>query len=169
MKAFRVKDLMINVVPQAIGKGGVGHPGPDDDIDDFPPTITPIIMVAKFSPRIRVIDQFAGKVEQLDLHILDTLALDAGRAAVAGMFVGTALCTEDMPTCRANPRISPVASMTDGLRFEDLVQVKDLLNQALERINRLEESRLALGRRNARGLVPMLESAAAELRGKRKS
>ena len=162
MKAFKVKDLMINVIPQRLGSGGAGMPGPDDDITDFPPTITPVIMVAKFSPQFRIVSELAVKFDQLDPEVVETVAQEAGRFAAAGMLVG--LCTEDMPTCRANQIISPVASLGDGLRFQDLVEAKVLLNEAVVRISELENSRLNMARQQADKLIPKLEGALDELR-----
>ena len=163
MKAFMVKDLMINVIPQEIGSSGVAYPGPDDDITDFPPTITPVIAVARFSPRFHVITQVAeGSIERLSPEILDNVALEAGKAAVAGAFIGTAQCTIDMPTCEANQIISPVASH-NALRFEDLAIAKGLLVEAVERITALEKSRLRLASAQAEELIPRLEGALEEL------
>jgi hypothetical protein len=161
MRAFKVKDLMINVVPQkASGGGGTSLPGPDSDITDFPPTITPVIMVAKETYRLRVLDKI--KIEQLDVAVLENLAVQVGRAAVAGMF----LCTEEMATCQANERISPFASMAESLRFDDLITVRGLLDETMSQISMLEKSRLEEARGQAAELIPMLEGALSELKGR---
>jgi hypothetical protein len=119
-------------------------------------------MVAKYSPQFQLIRELAVKVDQLDPEVMENVAQEAGMYAMAGMFVG--LCTEDSPTCRANQIISPVASLGDGLRFEDLVEVKVFLNEAVARITDLENSRLNMARQQADKLIPKLEGALEELR-----
>lgn len=163
MKAFRIKDLMINVVAQR-GSGAAGMPGPDDDITDFPPHLTPVIMVAQYSPRFRAIGQFAGNIERLSPDAVNKLSIEAGNAAVAGALFRTALCAEDSPTCAANQIISPVATLGASLRFDDLVMVKGLLTEAVEGITELENSRLELAHKQADELIPKLEGAIEELK-----
>lgn len=185
MKAFRVKDLMINVIPQRSGGGGSSMPGPDDDIDDFSPW-TPIIIIPKY---YAVIAKLVAKSAKFNKEVLDVAALEVGREIVGRMAVsycsedmptcrdltpwvsrvaaggggGAAICTEESPTCRNDARLSLVASVP-SLDFEDLVIVKEQLSELVADITRLENRRLDLARKEASKLVPKLESAIDELK-----
>ena len=161
MKTFKVQDLMISVVPSRVGAGGVGMPGPDATLDDFPPTITPVISVAKYSPRFRLFDQFEGRIELLNSELLNEIALDVGKMAIAGAIKGTAYCTIDMPTCARNQWLSPVASLAESLRFEDYIEAQVIMDTASELISEVAHKRLNEAREHAGDLIPKFE----ELRG----
>ncbi len=111
------------------------------------------------------------------------LAAEVGRAAVAGIFLcsqdmptceanqrisplasgGQAYCTQDMPTCEANQVISPWASGIPTLRFEDIVIAKEILAEDLAQISELEEKRLNQVRENAGEYVSLFEEAISEI------
>lgn len=119
-----------------LGLGSVGYLGPDQDPDDFTP-ISPWVMVGKVVGQLEFLDQV--DVAKLDVAVLDRVALDIGRYVVAGKFFpGTALCTQDMPTCARNERISPVASLADTVTNIDLGRLRHQLQETLERIDRLD-------------------------------
>ena len=163
IRAFRVKDLMINVVPQSSDGGTAGMPNPDDDIDPRGPG-SPIIRVAQLSAKLFAMG-FFSKVAELDLQVVDHVALNIGRAALAPA-LSAALCTEDMATCQANPRISPYASLDQGLRFQDLIEAKVALTETLNMITEIEDARLAQARKLSGEFIPRLEGALDELKGK---
>jgi hypothetical protein len=170
MKAFRVKDLMVNLIPRRGGGGGTGMPGPDDDINTFPPTITPIISVAVFSPKVRYLVNFAGKLDELEPQYLERVVMDLGQAAFAGLLAGNNnfQCAEPEATvrlCQRNPVLSRVAH-SDALRFDDLVEMKPILRDALDRITEIEKGRLIEAQRNAGEIVPKLQAAIVELQDK---
>ena len=185
MKAFRVKDLMINVIPQRSGGGGgTSMPGPDDDVTEFTPT-TPIIVLPKY---YAIVGDMIAKIGRLNPEVFDAAALDLGRqmfglianaqceadmptcrdlpewfsrTAVFGR--GVAQCTEDMPTCNYNEPLSWVAEGI-GLKFEDLVIVNEFLKDLVPGITRLENQRLDLARKEAGKWVPKLEGVIDELK-----
>ena len=136
---FRLRDLATKAtsVKAAGGIGKVGLLGPDQDPDDFTP-ITPVIMVVKHQAQLEYIDSFRNRVEDLELETLDRTAAEIGRAVVGSKFIGTALCTADMPTCAQNQRISPVASFADTVTSADLAVMRTELERALKVIDRLE-------------------------------
>lgn len=138
-KIFRLRDLATKEVSvqAAGGIGSVGLLGPDQDPDDFTP-ITPVVMVVKYKAQLNYIDGFRNRVEDLDLETLDRTATEIGRAVVGSKFVGTALCSADMPTCAQNQRISPVASFAETVTSADLAVMRSELQQALKLIDRLE-------------------------------
>ena len=137
---FRLRDLATKSIDmKAVGRtGSVGLVGPDGDIDDFPTPITPYISIAKYRAKLDYIDHFKGRIEELDLNILDQTALDVGRAVVGAKFVGTALCSADMPTCARNARISPVASFGESLTNIDLAVLRSELEQVIKHIDGME-------------------------------
>ena len=139
-------------------------PGPDDDITDFPPWLTPVIMVAQYTAKFRAIGKYADNIERLDPEIVKQVSVEAGNAAVAGALFRTALCAEDMPTCSANQIISPVATQGARLRLEDLVMVKGLLAEAVGAITELEKSRFAMAHEQSEELIPKFEAAIQELK-----
>ena len=141
MKVFKIRDLTTKVVAaKSVGKtGSVGLLGPDQDPDDFTP-ITPWVMLGKHLAQVDYIDRLGDKIEKIDVETLDNVALNVGRAVVAGKFFpGTALCSIDMPTCARNERISPVASMVDTVTNLDLAVLREQLRVGIERIDRFEE------------------------------
>jgi hypothetical protein len=137
---FRVSDLTSKrITPPrgGLGAGSVGYLGPDQDPDDFTP-ITPWVMLGKAYNLLDFIDK--ADVANLDMAVLDRAALDVGRNIVAGKFFpGTALCTEDMPTCARNERISPFASLGESFTNIDLGVLRQELTLAIERIDRFEK------------------------------
>ena len=156
-RAFRVKDLMINVLP-ARGRGGAsaGLIGPDQDITDFTP-ITPIVIVVSKLYNLRAIEKLG--LSRLTVDGFDAAALNLGRAALSGMF----LCTENMPTCGANEAISPVATPLERLRLEDLVVAKEVLTEVIQSIDKVEVQRMRQVRSEVKEVAPLLEEALAEL------
>lgn len=138
---FRIRDLTLKKIPTEVVRGAFGakfYPGPDSDPDDFPPTITPVIMIDKYGAHLEVLDHI--EVEELDIAMLDRLALDIGRAVVASKFFpGTALCAQDSPTCAANPRISPLASLAEGVTNIDVGLARDRLAAHLEQLDRFTD------------------------------
>jgi hypothetical protein len=156
---FRIKDLMINVIPSAfVGGGGSSQPGPDDDMNDIPWWLTPVISIAVQTSKFQAIRKVG--LENLAAVEMEHVAHDLGFAALGGAF----LCSQDMPTCAQNPRISPWATPGVALRFDDLPEVKLLLNEALEYITKIENSRFQQAQADASTLIPLLEDALRELR-----
>jgi hypothetical protein len=141
MNVFRIRDLTLKKIPLEFAKGSFGttwYPDPDSDPDDFPPTITPVIMIDKYAERLEVLDKIP--VEKLDLAMIDQIALDVGRAVVASKFFqGTALCAQDAPTCAANPTISPIASLADDVTNVDVGLARERLTTRLEQLNRFTD------------------------------
>jgi hypothetical protein len=154
--SFRVKDLMINVLPVRGGGGIAGLVDPESDVDFTP--ISPVVILAARMNKLRAIEKIG--LARLTTEGFNAAALDIGRVAIGSMF----LCAEDMPTCGANEAISPVATPMEGLRVGDLVVAKEVLTEALESINQLEAKRLKLARNEAKEVAPLLEDALAELR-----
>jgi len=142
MKAFKIRDLATKAVAN-VGAGafsGVGLIGPDQDPDDFPPGILPYIMLSKVQSQLDSLREFAGREAEIDIEMLDRVALDIGRRIVASQFaLGTQLCTIDMPTCAANPRISPVASLANEITNFDVAFARANLERQLEHIDRWEK------------------------------
>ncbi|WP_223426651.1 hypothetical protein [Tateyamaria pelophila] len=138
-KVFRLRDLATKTVTAKAGGGigSVGLLGPDQDPDDFTP-ITPVVMVIKHKAQLDYIDGFKNRVEDIELETLDRTATEIGRAVVGSKFVGTALCTADMPTCAQNQRISPVASFAETVTSIDLAILRTELEHTLKMIDRLE-------------------------------
>ena len=136
---FRLRHLATKQVSvkQAGGIGSVGLLGPDQDPDDFSP-ITPVIMTTKVKARLEFLDAFKGRADELELATLDDVALEVGRAIVSSRFIDTALCSEDMPTCAVNQRISPVASIAETVTSADLAVARAELESALKVIERME-------------------------------
>lgn len=136
---FRLRDLATKKVSvkAAGGIGKVGLLGPDQDPDDFTP-LTPVIMVVKHRAQLDFIDGFKNRVEDLELETLDRTANEIGRAIVGSKFVGTALCSIDMPTCAQNQRISPVASFAETVTSADLAIMRSELESALKVLDRIE-------------------------------
>jgi len=136
---FKLRDLATKkvAVKDAGGIGKVGLLGPDQDPDDFTP-LTPYIMVSKHRGRLDFLDTFKGRVKDIELDTLEATAAELGRAIVGSKFVGTALCTQDMPTCAQNQRISPVASFSETLSSADLAVFRGELEQMINTIDRLE-------------------------------
>ena len=138
MATFKVKDLMINVIPERTSAGGGTFlPGPDSDTSEFPPTITPVIMIARDSYKLEFLNKFKGNVDQLNPQLIDKVADKMGQLAMGGAI--TALCTQDMPTCDGR-LISPVAMEPGRLTLQDLVSVKGLLKDAIHSIDQVEAS-----------------------------
>lgn len=96
-----------------------------------PPTtpqtpISPIATLAALMPKLKVVDAVIADAEKLDAAHLERVSAEVGRAIVGARIA--ALCTQEMQTCSANPRISPIAS--DGiaaLEMADLRLFKDKL------------------------------------------
>lgn len=158
---FKVQDLMIDVLSVGNGGGGVGQPTPTEPTP--PPTISPIAVVAAYSPKFEVIDRVVRAGQTIDLNILDKVALDLGMAVVGARVA--ALCTEEMATCQNNERISPFASTGLGeLRAADFGVLQDHIRETagwLDERGDLLEKR-AIENRNE--LVPRLERAVAYLK-----
>lgn len=138
---FTIRDLTLRKIPAEVAKASFGHnayPGPDQDPDDFPPTITPVIMIDKYAAVLEVLDHI--NVKDLDMEIIDAVALDLGRAVVASKFFpGTALCLQDQPTCASNPRISPVASLAEAVTNVDVGLARHRLAERVEHLERFAE------------------------------
>lgn len=136
---FRLRDLATKTVSAkaAGGIGSVGLLGPDQDPDDFTP-ITPVVMVVKYKSQLDYLDGFKNRVEDIELETLDRTATEIGRAIVGSKFVGTALCSVDMPTCAQNQRISPVASFAETVTSVDLAVMRSELESALKLIDKLD-------------------------------
>lgn len=136
---FRLRDLATKTVTAraAGGIGSVGLLGPDQDPDDFTP-ITPVVMVVKYKSQLDYLDGFKNRVEDIELETLDRTATEIGRAIVGSKFVGTALCSIDMPTCAQNQRISPVASFAETVTSVDLAVMRSELESALKLIDKLD-------------------------------
>lgn len=172
LKQFKIKDLMINVIPEkwTVGGGGGGASLCSMDqasVDHTPITPhTPVILVARYTPRMNVLDSFADQIDNLEAEQLEHIALDMGRAAVAGKLMrGTALCTQEMATCANNERISPWASDGAFLDASDLADLKIQLRDAVMQIEKVEEAFEQRTREHARDLAPRLESALKDLKG----
>jgi hypothetical protein len=139
LSVFKLADLTSKRLPElaaGLGVGSVAYPGPDQDPDDFTP-ISPWVMVGKVISRLDFLD--VVDVGKLDVAVLDQVAIAIGRHVVAGKFFpGTALCTQDMPTCARNERISPVASLADTVTNVDLGVLRHQLQRTIERIDRLD-------------------------------
>jgi hypothetical protein len=137
---FRIADLTskkIAAPKQGSGIGSVGYLGPDQDPDDFSP-ISPWVMVGKIIKQLDFLDKI--DIDKVNTEMLDEIALDVGRNVVAGKFFpGTALCSENMPTCARNERISPVASLAESITNIDLGVVRHQLELAIERIDRFDK------------------------------
>jgi hypothetical protein len=180
---FKVKDLMINVIPERFlgttgGASLCADNTPEESINYTPLTpMTPVIMVAKYTGRLQVLDQLAPKIADARLgdevtrdcplrHVLEGVAVQVGRAAVAGKFVpGAALCAEDMGTCAANPFISPIASEGLELRVTDLPEVRLLLQEAVRGIEAVEATWEKQTVAKGDEIRPRLESALQGLGG----
>ncbi|WP_424987438.1 hypothetical protein [Microbulbifer sp. S227A] len=136
---FRLRDLATKsvTVRAAGGIGSVGLLGPDQDPDDFTP-ITPVVMVLKYKSQLNYLDGFRNRVEDIEPETLERTAAEIGRAVVGSKFVGTALCTADMPTCAQNQRISPWASMAETITNVDLAIMRNELEDALKLIDKLD-------------------------------
>lgn len=140
IKVFRISDLVSKRIQVGgdLGIASVGYIGPDVDPTDFSPA-TPYIMVATVADKIRVLD--GVDVAKLTPDVLDSLAVDIGRAVVSSAFFpGTALCAQDAPTCAANPTISPIASSVESITNIDLGLLRSQLSLTLERLDSFEKS-----------------------------
>ncbi len=160
MATFKVKDLMINVIPKKFAGGSVGLCATDQATAEYTPITphTPVVMVANLTPKFESLKN----IEQLDRGALDQLAVDVGRAAIGGGLA--ALCTQEMATCESMPRISPYASTVDFLVPTDFPELRLQMQDA---VHRLEEAENVLEERASqkRGdLVPLLQDAIEALR-----
>lgn len=182
MKAFRVKDLMINVIPTRLGGGGAGMSGPDDDVTDLN-YLAPYMILPKY---YAIIGELVEKRALLNKEVFDVAARELGREIVGRIAAGyctedmptcrdldgwvsrTAVvgaassCTEDMPTCNNNIRFSMIASMP-SLDFEHLAIVKELLSGLVADITKLENNRLDLARQEKDKWSPKVEGVINEL------
>lgn len=141
MNTFKIKDLMINVIPDRLRGHGGGSSlcSADQSTADHTPITpwTPVVMTAKLTTRFRALERIDAK--KLDGAALEGFAHDLGRAAVGAAFIpGAALCTQDMATCAGNPTISPVASAGDFLRLDDLPEIRLHLTETLKAIEAVE-------------------------------
>ncbi|HHI94747.1 MAG TPA: hypothetical protein ENK04_14795 [Gammaproteobacteria bacterium] len=162
MRTYKVKDLMVNLMPLKTGGGSVAYPGPDSDTSEFPTPLTPVIAVARDVYKLQFLDSYKGEINRLEPAQLERVATDIGRAAVGGGLL--ALCSQDMATCEANENISPFASSIGGFQLDDLVYVKGLLNEAVARIEGVEAVAARRAKTDAQELIPMFEGALEELR-----
>ena len=161
MATFRVKDLMINVIPKKFpgGGGSTGLCSADQATADHTPITphTPVVMVANLTPKFESLKN----IDQLDRGTLDQLATDIGRAAVGGGLV--ALCTQDMATCEGNARISPYASTVDFLVPTDFPALRLQMQDAVRRIEEAEHVLEERAMENRGELVPLLKDAVEAL------
>jgi hypothetical protein len=165
-RAFRVKDLMINVMPGRLGGGGTGYPT-DDGWGTIPTPITPVVMTAILSRQVQRLERLTAQVEQIDIQVLDRVAMDIGWAVMGSAF----RCTEDSPTCRANVRISPTAIINPNsvLRYEDLGEAREMLELALTKIAEVDDARLAQARKDCDELLPKLDAVKEALQAPRRA
>lgn len=155
---FKVHDLMINVLG---GGGGAAMPGPDDDTPPSP--ISPVAVVAAYADRFHEIDRVVQLSDKVDVKVLDQIALEVGRAVVGARIA--ALCTEDMATCDANPRISPIASFGQGiLRSADYGLIRDQVLDASKWVNQRGDELEKAAVEHKAELLPLLERATEYLR-----
>ena len=170
MSTFKIRDLMINVIPkQTVDRGGrAGLCAMEGSTADYTPITphTPVILVAQYSPRFTVLEGLAEKVDRAGTEAITNIAADVGRAAVAGQFM--ALCAEDMATCANNEVLSPVAFGMDILRVADLPALKLQLQDSIKAIDVVERNLGQLAQKQARDLLPRLEAAVDELKGHKK-
>jgi hypothetical protein len=151
---------MINVIPHRLGGGGEsGMPG-EEGITPFPTPITPVILGALVSPRLRVFENI--EVEKFDRETLDSIFMDVGRA-VAGPVLSAMLCTQDSPTCRANIWLSKYASFDRGLLYEDQPLVQSLIDQTHVTFTQYVKDGLELAR-GSEEVSSMAEDALRELK-----
>ncbi len=148
---FSIKDLMINVVSKGRGAGTAGL------FVETPPTpltpITPVAAITAYHKRFKAIDKLLLD-KNVDIAAIDRTALDVGRAVIGSRL--TALCSMDMPTCRDNDRISPLASkFTDALMqadFKDILEQVDVASQGLQQAGKEIDSRILPELRKELGL-----------------
>lgn len=164
MATFKIKDLMINVIPDRLRGGGGGSSlcSADQSTSDHTPITpwTPVVMTARLTPRFQALEKIGTK--QLDGAALEGFARDVGRATVGAAFApGAALCTQDMATCAGNPRISPFASAGDFLTLNDLPEIRLHLAETVKAIEQVEaqlEKRAAGDRELSKKLRAAAES-----------
>jgi hypothetical protein len=160
---FKVQDLMIDVL--SVGNGG-GDIMPTPTEPTPPPTISPIAVVAAYSPRFEAIDRVVMAGASIGLDILDKIALDVGRAVVGAR--AAALCTEDMATCQNNERISPFASTGLGeLRAADFGVLQDHIRETVQWLDERGDLLEKRAIESKTDLLPRLERAVEYLKSQK--
>ena len=149
LRAFRVKDLMISLVP-----GGTSIP--TDEGGPLPTPITPVATTALISPKIRAFRKIATLAQPINSEFMDRFAQEIGYDVL-----GQALCTSDMPTSPTLP--PPVCWRAIPISDQVLMELQADCQLMLAHIEERQAINLAQARENREELLPQLQEVIKEL------
>jgi len=170
MQYFRVRDLMINVVDERLGKGSSSLCMQDQPTQLNCGIASPVMHAVKWSPRFDLLrrgvdNAVAEKALPAEVDALRQAAEDMG-ARFAGVIVtdGRAKPNPDCNGSSSLPSpITPWGRYQSELQMSELPAIRAGLNHALELVDKLEKSLEPQGKER-KALAEKLTAAAESLK-----